>query len=246
MIPEALLVGAVAGAFVALVVVLLRRAARADRTGGGGGTPERSARTVLALDLRAGAGDLDAGRRLAAEAAAPLFRDDTSLAEVEVRDRDGTLLAIVDRAHGLELADRDPFAMDTPGQQLHLPATVRDRLPDDPSLVDLVAGILRASGYDVAVEGDIVRAGDRAVVALEATDPDALSAAFLRYRDSGARTGVAVGLRSVPPAEARRRELLAPDLRYAGPQALQRMADAVAVGGDPLVFALGPPPAPDG
>lgn len=234
---EALLIGAVAGAFVALVFLAYRLASRRqDRPAPGSGQGV----TRVTLDLPSGVDDPGPVRRLAAAAAAPLFEDDPLLTTVEIQDREGALLAIIDRAEGLELAEHDPFESAAPTERLALPAAVRDQLPDDPTLIETVRAILEAAGDDVDGDGDVLRVGDRAVVVLEATHPDALSAAFLRYRDSGARSGVVVSRRSVAPSEIHRRELLAPDLRYAPAGAVQRMADAVAVGADPFAFALGP------
>lgn len=239
--PEALVIGAVAGAVVAAVVVLVRIAVRPVRRD----REETAPRTVpgrglLTLDLDVSGETREPARRLATEAAAPLFRRDETLDQVEVRDRAGALVALVDRSEGLELAERDPFT-ETTTDRLALPETVRSRLSDDPSLAEVVGAILATAGRDVAVDQDVVRVGDRVVVALESTDPDELSAAFLRYRASGAGSGVVVSRRAVPASEVNRREMLAPDLRYAPPGALQRMADALAVGGDPITFALGPP-----
>lgn len=235
---EALVIGAAAGVLVALVVALRRRRRRRASP-----VPDADTRGVVTvtLDLSMDRDDPAPARRLAGAAAAPLFHDDPGLEQVEVRDRDGALLAIIERAEGLELAERDAFSGVGGADRLALPTAVRGALPEDPSLAEVVSAILAAAGHDVDVDGDVVRAGDRAVVALEATDPDALSAAFLRYRASGARTGVVVSRRTVPASEVQRRELLAPDLRYARAGALQRMADALAVGGDPIDFALGPP-----
>lgn len=238
--PEALVVGAVAGVMVALIVLAVRLGRRSDRRDRAAPAAERG-RRVVSLDVISRGERTGPVRRLAVAAAAPLFEEDPALEQVEVRDREGVLLAIVDRAEGLELAERDPFGDTATAQRLDLPAAVRDQLPDDPTLVDVVAAILAAAGHEPVVEQDVVRVGDRAVVAAESTDHDSLSGAFLRYRSSGARYGVVVSRRSVPGSEVRRRELLAPDLRYAPPGALQRMADAVTVGGDPIGFALGPP-----
>lgn len=234
---EALVIGGAVGVLVALVVALGRR--RRRRGSAPGPDAGRRGMLTVTLDLSVDQQDPEPARRLADAAAAPLFEDDPDLEQVEVRDRAGVLLAIIERAEGIELAERDPFAGGA--DRLALPAAVRGELPEAPSLAEVVAAILTAAGHHVDVDGDVVRAGDRAVVALEATDPDALSAAFLRYRASGARTGVVVSRRTVPASEVQRRELLAPDLRYARAGALQRMADALAVDGDPIDFALGPP-----
>lgn len=240
--PEALVIGAVAGAFLAVVVITVRLASRRSAGPPPSSEVRPGVRTVT-LGLAAEVDDPEPVRRLAAAAALPLFEDDPLLTQVEVRDRQGSLLAMIDRADGLVLAEHDPFEDVAPAEDLILPSEVRDRLPEHPSLVEVVGAILEAAGHDVDRDGDILKVGDRAVVVLEATHPDALSAAYLRYRDSGARTGVVVSRRSVAPSEIHRRELLAPDLRYADTGALQRMADAVAVGADPIAFALGPPSA---
>ncbi len=48
---------------------------------------------------------------------------------------------------------------------------------------------------------------------------------------------VTVGL--LDPSDLRRREILAPNVHHVAHDGVQRMADAVAVGADPLAFALG-------
>ena len=44
----------------------------------------------------------------------------------------------------------------------------------------------------------------------------------------------------MPLGETRRREMLDPALLHAGLEGFQRMADAVAVGADPIDFAAAP------
>lgn len=236
--PEALVVGAVAGAILAAVIVLIRLGARSATSGEHAPRVRAAAgRAVVTLEVDGAAGRGEPARRLAVGTAAPLFLRDDTLLEVEVRDRSGGVVAVVDRSEGLELADRDPFA-ESATDRLDLPETVRSKLSEDASLAEVVAAILAAAGHTVTVDRDVVRIGDRAVVALESTDADELSGAFLRYRASGATSGVVVSRRAVPPPEVHRRELLAPDLRYAPAGALQRMADAVVVDADPIAFAL--------
>lgn len=117
-------------------------------------------------------------------------------------------------------------------------------VPDD--AVDVVRAILEAAGLRPRVDGELLTCGDRAVVVLrkhvgEVALPEDLNHAYLRFRDSGARTGVVVTPGILYPAEVRRRELMAPALQHAGPEGIQRMADATAIGADPLRFAAAPP-----
>lgn len=117
------------------------------------------------------------------------------------------------------------------------------RRPDDP--LDIVRAILSAAGVRTTEEGDLIRSGDQVFVILPAPVghallPDALNHAYWRFRNSGAARGVVIGLGFMDPIEVRRRESLAPELRHSGPEAIQRMADAVSVGADPLAFAAGP------
>ena len=121
-----------------------------------------------------------------------------------------------------------------------LPRTVTDlvRDPDDP--VDIVRAILEASGRPVEVEDDVLRSGEHFVAILGARTgrpvvPKALSDLYLRFRSSGATDGVVICLRHLDPVDVRRRELLAPELRHEGVDAIQAMADAVARGEDPLI-----------
>lgn len=118
---------------------------------------------------------------------------------------------------------------------------VRD--PDDP--VEVVRAIIAASGRPATVSGPsvltdgdllIVVPGHRGVVT-----GDHLTQAYLLFDASRARRGIAICLGYVDPDELRRREILAPNLRHTGHEAIQRMADAVALGADPLAFIEGPP-----
>lgn len=126
-----------------------------------------------------------------------------------------------------------------------LPGTVRARLadPDDP--VELVRAILEASGLQASVVGDMIRTGDEAIIVLSAGAArtfmhDALNHAYLRFRESGGTRGLVVSLGYMDPTDVRKRELLAPELRHVGSEGIQRMADAVAIGADPLAFATAP------
>ncbi len=139
---------------------------------------------------------------------------------------------------------------DTPVATVHkdltarfdLPVRVLDGLAATDDGTELVRAILAAAGRDVTVTHGVVRTGDEGVVVLgdahgHGLSHDDLSAAFLRFQHSGARRGIAIVLGYVAPAELRRRQAMAPELVYVGPEALQRMADAVSLGADPLRFA---------
>lgn len=139
----------------------------------------------------------------------------------------GTAPDVPDRplADRLELTDR-------------IRAEVRE--PDRP--VDVLRAILHTSGHDVVVEGDLLRCGD---VAIAVADPRhgaeaALTRAFLRIEASGVPRGLVLRTGYVDPHLLRRREAAAPHVRHLGPDAVQRMADAAAVGADPLSFAVAP------
>lgn len=70
--------------------------------------------------------------------------------------------------------------------------------------------------------------------------PGAAWTAFLRIRSAGASRGIVLHLTWANPETLRRRELASPDVKHVGPESIQRMADAVVVGADPLGFVLGP------
>ena len=125
--------------------------------------------------------------------------------------------------------------------RLDLPDAVRADLRDVDDPAEVVRAILSAAGRDATVRGHTVRSGDDLVILAEGTGRDAaaaMSEAFLRFRDSGASTGIVVHLGYVDPREVARRQALAPDVHHVGAEVLQAMADAVALGGDPIAFAL--------
>lgn len=130
--------------------------------------------------------------------------------------------------------------------RFELPAPVRARIddPDDP--VSIVRALLEEAGLAPAVHADVLRVGDDAVVVVRAgigepVPAEALNRAYLRFRESGARRGVVVTPGFVPPHDVRRRESFDASLLHAGPDGIQRMADAVAIGANPLRFAAAPP-----
>lgn len=119
---------------------------------------------------------------------------------------------------------------------------VRSRVEDPSDPVDIVRAILEAAGLESAVEGDVLRAGDRAVVVVRTrigglVDPNALNTAYQRFKDSGARRGVVVTPGSMSQSDLRRRQAFDSSLLHAGPEGIQRMADAAEVGADPIEFA---------
>ncbi|HEX6579303.1 MAG TPA: hypothetical protein VF195_00280 [Actinomycetota bacterium] len=133
--------------------------------------------------------------------------------------------------------------------QFDLPEAVRARIrdPDDP--IDLVRSILEAAGVHCEIDGDLVRAGESALVIMRTSGDvvighEALNHAYLRFSRSGAQRGVVIALGFMDPREVKRREMLAPQVLHAGPDAIQRMADAVSLGADPLRFAVAIPVSP--
>jgi hypothetical protein len=123
-----------------------------------------------------------------------------------------------------------------------LPPSIAVRDPDDP--VELVRAILEAAGLPCTVQGRLIRIGDRALVVLPrpvggVTDRDTLSRAFREIARSDAGEGFVVTVGLLDPSDLRRREILAPNVHHVAHDGVQRMADAVAVGADPLAFALG-------
>lgn len=141
-------------------------------------------------------------------------------------------------------AEVDPTVPDRPlADRFALPEAVRAAIRDPENPTELVAALLEAGGHEVTVDGNVVVVGDTAIV----TVPDvrhgaeaALNHAFLRFQESGAARGIVLRLGYVNPAIIRRREAAAPNVRHVASDALQRMADAVELGADPLVFAAGP------
>jgi hypothetical protein len=120
---------------------------------------------------------------------------------------------------------------------------VRARVRDPERPTDLIAAILEVAGRPVQRQGDVVVSGDTALAVvphLAHGMEDALTRAFMHLRDTETTRGVVVRLGYVDPEEIRRREAAAPDVRHVTADAIQRMADAVALGGDPIAFAIGP------
>jgi hypothetical protein len=161
--------------------------------------------------------------------------------------------------HGSEPAPRPDRDRHTPGEltpphrslkdQFDLPEVVRTRIgdPDDP--VDVVRAILEAAGVACEIDGDLIRVGESALVILRTSGGvvighEALNHAYLRVVRSGAQRGLVFALGFLDPREVKRREMLAPQVLHAGPDGIQRMADAVSLGADPLRFAAAIPVGP--
>jgi len=127
--------------------------------------------------------------------------------------------------------------------RFELPDAVRSRLRDPESPVDLLRAILEAAGRSTEFDGEVLVAEDTGVVvALVDGDPNAaLNRAYLHFRDTSLARGLVVHVGFVDPAYVRHREFAAPNVRHVGVDAVQRMADAVDLGSDPLAAALGPP-----
>lgn len=145
----------------------------------------------------------------------------------------------------LEIDPSDFATSDKPfADQFDLPDEVRTRIADPESPIEVIGAILTQAGVAHTSEPGVVVAGDTAIVLVgdgsgHTVTSDDLAKAFLRYEAAHVGSGVAVCLGYVNPQELHRRELLAPTLRHAGPEAIQRMADALQLGGDPVTFAMG-------
>jgi hypothetical protein len=119
------------------------------------------------------------------------------------------------------------------------------RHPDD--AVHLVRAILEAAGIEAERDGDLIRVGEVAIVVLPppASGPwvtrEALNHAYVRIEESGAVRGMVIAFGLLEYEDVRHREFAAPHIAHVGPEAVQRMADAAALGGDPVSFALGAP-----
>lgn len=223
---------------------------------------------TIRLDVVVPDPEAGSAQRLVSAATRRVFRTSPDVDEVIVEDREGTRVATVPRhvpdpgppptrpeaaapsprPHGSwqpppvrPSVDQDLSVRRRPlADRLQLGPQVRARVTDADDAVDVVRAILEVAGRPATVVGSMVRSEDDVVLVVEDSGPSAaaLSQAFLRFRDSGARRGIVVHLGWVDPREVSRRQALAPELGHAGPEALQAMADAVELGGDPIQFAL--------
>jgi len=225
----------------------------------------RAGRTLV-LDVGAADPDDPAVQRLVREAAHHALRADPTIDDVEVRARDGAVLGHVsrtERTRGIDIpeelhepharTDHGPRAVpgDRPrhptisrdelgderlphhrdvADRFELPEQVEDELTDRDDPIELVRAILAVAGREPVVDGDRIVADGVAIVIV----------AYLRCQAAGVRRGVVIRLGWVNAEALRRREAAAPWIRHVDADAIQRMADAVAIGADPVAFAVGP------
>ena len=124
-----------------------------------------------------------------------------------------------------------------------LPPGVRVRILNAEDPVEIVTAILEEAGASFQADGHLIRLSDGVLIVLRtpihvAVPAEGLNAAYLEFQRSGARRGVVVTAGNVSMHDVQRRETLAPALRHAGPEGIQRMADAVAMRADPLEFVV--------
>lgn len=216
------------------------------------------------LDLTAADPTAPAVQRLAQATAERVLLESSDVQQVVVEDIQGTHLARVDRRppsmgrpptapgggpvtrphrHGSWTPPEVvPGVADTPvhraiADRLDLDPAVRAAIQDPDSAVDVVRAVLEHAGLPVEVHGSVVRSGDHAVIVVDALGVPAattLTRAFLAFRDSGASDAIVIHLSWVDPRELARRSATAPEVRHVGPEALQELADAVALGVDPF------------
>jgi hypothetical protein len=122
---------------------------------------------------------------------------------------------------------------------------VRQELRDPDSTVDLIRAILQAAGMDPRVERDVIMVRDHAVVVVQSpgggtVGREAMNKAYLLVQHAGTRRGLVLSVGHFDMREVRRRQALAPHVAYVGSTGIQRMADAVELGTDPLQFAIPP------
>lgn len=141
--------------------------------------------------------------------------------------------------------DERPQPHRTLAEHFELPDGVRQRIRNAEDPVEIVRAILEEASVPAEIDDNLVRLGDQVLIVLrtplwDAVGAETLNAAFLRFQDSRAKRGVVVTVGRLHAHEVRRREALAPALQHTGPQGIQRMADAVAMGADPLDFVVQP------
>lgn len=232
--------------------------------------PLSGPQVTITLDVVVSDSDGPAIQRLVRDAASRVFRTSPDVQAAIVEDRAGKRLGMVERDQtlsepmpggvpesgpgGSSASGGEPVTVGREGDQdrsshrsladhFEFPDAVRAHLrqPNDP--VDIVRAILEAAELPVEVHGNVMRSGDQAVIVLSeagGSPSEVLADAFLRFQKSGASHGVVITHGYVGGRDVERREALAPNLRYVGLSAIQRMADAVAVGANPLRFAAEP------
>jgi hypothetical protein len=149
-------------------------------------------------------------------------------------------------ARRLPEPDRE-IDLTVPGQPIadrfDLPESVRRRVRDPERAIDVVRAILQAAGRPVRMEHGLVVTGDTAIAVVPPSPramSEALSDAFMRIQAADVARGVIVRLAYADPELVRHREVAAPHVRHVTADAIQRMADAVEAGGDPVEFAVAP------
>ncbi|HEX9888320.1 MAG TPA: hypothetical protein VGA69_02495 [Nitriliruptorales bacterium] len=125
-----------------------------------------------------------------------------------------------------------------------LPDAVLAHVTDPRDPLDLVDAVLTAAGHATERSSDLVRTGDHVFIVVDghgrAILGDTLSRAYLKFSETRAKHGYVVVMGFADRSDLDRREALAPQVAYVGRDAIQRMADAVAVGADPLSFVRPP------
>jgi hypothetical protein len=131
-----------------------------------------------------------------------------------------------------------PFA-----ERVDLDPAIRSAIRDPNDPMDVIRAILEVGALHVERDDELLRVDGMAIVAVRAVDGgihEALNHAYRRIESSGAERGLVVSLGHVATEEIRRRELLAPHVLHTGLAGVQRMADAAALGADPVRFAIAP------
>ncbi len=123
-------------------------------------------------------------------------------------------------------------------QRFELPATVRAVIPPDADHVSVLEALLAVAGHPTERDGDLVLLPNLAFIVVHVRDePElALSRAYLRLGKTGRAHGVVIRQGYLDPALLARRAHSAPRVIHTDTRALQRMADAVALGLNPLDF----------
>ena len=132
----------------------------------------------------------------------------------------------------------------TLAENFDLTDTVRQKITHPDDAVDIVRAILSAANIPFEVDDNVIVSKNRALVVIRTSlhgsvASEHLDAAYLRFERSRAKRGVVVTPGTVYQHEMSRRQRLAPALLHAGPDGIQRMADAAAMGADPLDFVVG-------
>jgi hypothetical protein len=140
-------------------------------------------------------------------------------------------------------AERRPEPRRSLAEHFELAEDTRGRIRDAEDPVDVVRAIFESSGLPFDMDGNLLRRGGRCVIVAHTpihtpVDAETLNAAFMRFERTGAGRGVFVTAGVLHASDVHRREVLAPALHHVGPSGIQRMADAVAVGADPLDLVL--------